>query len=68
MLYLEADAYPLGFPGTEAETTYLQDRIRHGWDLVSILAAGITYRYYWRKYDGSTNPVAKNVISRMMGT
>jgi len=67
MLHLEADTYPLGFPGTEAETVYLQDRIQHGWDLVSILAAGITYRYYWTKSDASLEPVMKNAMSRIMG-
>lgn len=63
MLCLEADAHPLGFPGTDAEAVYLQDRIRHGWDLVAILAAGITYRYYWKRFDAVPGPwVARSAM------
>ncbi len=56
MLHLDADSHPLGFPGTDAEMQYLATRIQQGWDLVAVLAAGITYRYYWKKFSYDADP------------
>ena len=57
MLLLVTDTHPLGFPGTEEETKYLQERLQQGYDLVGVLVAGLTFVYYWRIYNGATNPV-----------
>ena len=54
MLLLVTDTYTLGFPGTAAETQYLQERLQHGYDLVAVLAAGLTFIYYWKTYNAAT--------------
>lgn len=56
MVSLCVDTHPLGFPGSGEEQPYLQDRLQHGYDLVAVLAAGLTFLYYWKVYDGSTTP------------
>ena len=56
MLHLVTDTFSLGFPGTAEESAYLEERIQHGWDLITILATGLAFAYYWKSYDGSPTP------------
>ena len=63
MLHLATDAFPLGFPGSEDESVYLKERIQHGWDLITILATGLEFTYYWKSYDGSpTSRMDRSII------
>ena len=60
MLLLTTHFHPLGFPGTAAEATYLQEQTQHGYDLISVLATTNVIIYYWKTYNAATTYALEN--------
>lgn len=60
MVLLTTNFFPLEFPGTAAEATYLQEQTQHGYDLISVLTTKHAVIYYWKTYNAATTHALAN--------